>query len=245
MKRPSLRPLQKATPFLALAAALLFVYAPTAFGFSAGISSEDAAWDPTHGGCTASGCHGGGAFASQDAGITVTFVDEAGEPIAATYEHGATYTVTIDLDEQQNPEADNHGGFNFFIDAGELSEVDETARVAAGGSEATHTGAGFTTWTFAWTAPEEGAATWRLFVNDVDGSAAPDAGDMVYLKGGWLTDDGFAMPGAVEEHEVHYGVSLPQYWLGLIALAMMAVIIVFGFVYLKYVNPHNTNQKDR
>ena len=34
-------------------------------------------------------------------------------------------------------------------------------------------------------------------------------------------------------------------WIGLIGLAGMVFVMVAGFVYLKFVNPHNTDQKDR
>lgn len=226
----------------ALLAAIGLAIVPTSFGFSAGISSDDAAFDPTHGGCTS--CHGGEQFATQNAGITVTFTDADGAVLTGPYLHDAVYTVTIDLDEQNVPSASNKAGFNFFIDAGTLEAIDDSARIGDSG-DATHTSAGHTTWIFQWTAPAEGAATWRLFVNDVDGSAAPDEGDQVYLKVGSVLDDHYDMPGAVAEHEPHVGVSLPQYWLGLIALGMMAIIIGFSYIYLKYSSPHNADQKDR
>ena len=215
---------------------------PTGFSFSGGIVQGDAGFDPAGEGCIS--CHGDHKFASEDAPISVTFTDADGVILTGAYTHDATYTVSIVLDEQNAPEAANKAGFNFFIDAGTLEALDDTARIGDSG-DATHTSAGLTTWNFAWTAPAEGAATWRLFVNDVDGSAAPDAADQVYLKGGWLTDDHYAMPGAVEEHEPHVGVSLPQYWLGLIALGMMAIIIGFAYIYLKYSSPHNADHKDR
>ena len=79
MKRPSQRSLQKATPILVLAAALL-IYAPTAFGLSGG-ASKDTVADPHWAdyGCTA--CHGPGSSAPHDFAdtgidpVTVTIVD--------------------------------------------------------------------------------------------------------------------------------------------------------------------------
>ncbi len=223
----------------------MLVYAPSVFGFSTGIGTDNGL-DPTHGGCTA--CHGGEAFATQGAPIHVTFTDADGTILTGPYLHDAVYTVKVSVNELNAPdggEAGQHAGFNFYSDTGNLEALDDQVQIMAGGSEATHTNPDNTEWTFQWTAPADGVATFRLYLNDVDGSGAADAGDQVYLEIFSLTDDHYAMPGAVEEHEVHYGVSLPQYWLGLIALAMMVVIIIFGFVYLKYVSPHNTDQKDR
>ena len=79
----------------------------------------------------------------------------------------------------------------------------------------------------------------------MNGSAAPDEPDQVYwLQFGFGDHDGATL-GAAEEHEVHFGITLQQYWIGLIALIGMIFVMVAGFVYLKFVNPHNTDQKDR
>jgi hypothetical protein len=51
--------------------------------------------------------------------------------------------------------------------------------------------------------------------------------------------------GAAEEHEVHFGISLQQYWIGLIGLGGMVFVLVAAFVYLKFASPHNTDPKDR
>jgi len=224
-----------------VAMAMALTIAPSGLGFSSGIGTGDAGFDATHGGCTS--CHGGGAFASTPAGITITFTDADGVPVTALYTHGATYTVTIVLDEQNAPGAGNHAGLNLWADAGTFAAGEGTRLTDSG--EITHVDASRTTWTASWTAPEEGAVTFRLYVNDVDGSGAADAPDQVYLEIFSLTDDTANMPGAVEEHEPHVGVPLPQYWLGLIALATMIVVILFAYVYLKYSNPHNADQKDR
>ncbi len=84
-----------------------------------------------------------------------------------------------------------------------------------------------------------------LFVNDVDGSGLPDAGDEVHRVGWFLTDESHAQPGAVSEEEIEFGITLQQYWIGLIGLAGMIFVIVASFVYLKFVNPHNSGPKDR
>ncbi len=51
--------------------------------------------------------------------------------------------------------------------------------------------------------------------------------------------------GAAVEEEVEFGITLQQYWIGLIALVGMVFVMVAGFVYLKFVNPHNADAKDR
>ncbi len=225
-----------------LLAAVALTVTPLGMGFSGGISTEDAAFDPTHGGCTA--CHGGGAFTSSAGDVvTVDITDAGGADLAGPYHAGETYTITITLDEQAVG-GSNAAGFNLYVDVGTFTAGDNS-RITAAGNEATHVDGSTAVWSVQWTAPEEGAATFRLFVNDVDGDGAPSGGDEVHLRVFSILDDHYAMPGAVVEHEPHVGVPLPQYWLGLIALATMTAVILFAYLYLKYSNPHNADQKDR
>ncbi len=225
--------------FLALVAIAM---APSGFSFSGGIVVGDGGFDPTHEGCVS--CHGDHQFATTaEDPVTVVATDADGNILSGLYEHGATYTITITLDEQNGVGAANKAGFNLGTDGGVL-EAGENSRIGDAG-DATHTGPGFTEWSVLWTAPEEGAVTFRLYVNDVDGSGSPDAADEVYHRFFSFTDATENAPGAVEEHEPHVGVPLPQYWLGLIALGAMAVVIIFGYVYLKYASPHNATEKDR
>lgn len=229
-------------------AALLVVAVPATYAFSGGITKDNAgnpAFDQF--GCVA--CHGNSAaheFPAVDmTDVRVAVVDADGEPLNGPYEAGAVYTISIMLNEQNSPEADNHAGFNLRAAAGTLSAVDGQSQVSGDGTQATHTGPGRTAWNVTWEAPDSGAAGFSLFVNDVDGSGAPDAGDNVYwLQFGFGDHEG-AVLGAAEEHEVHFGISLQQYWIGLIGLAGMIFVMVAGFVYIKFVNPHNTDQKDR
>ena len=252
MTSPVVR-LRRAIPLLVAAVCAAVVAAPAAFGFSAGIMDGGTPAPPADFatiGCTA--CHGPGPAGHHDfaAGgterVQYSIVDAEGAPLAGnTYEADGAYTITITLNETNAPNAANHAGFNLRASAGKLAAVDGVSQVNGLGNQATHTGAGRATWQVEWTAPADGPAVFDLFVNDVDGSSAPDAGDRVYSVGWFLKGHDHATPGTVAEHEVHYGISLQQYWIGLIGLAGMLAVMVAGFVYLKFVNPHNTDQKDR
>jgi hypothetical protein len=232
------------------AAASALLVAPIGFGFSGGITKDNAGVAEFEaGGCTA--CHGPGAphadFApgASDV-ISWTMTDAEGNvPAGNTYEADVVYTINITLLEERNaPSAANHAGFNLRASAGELAGVEGISQVSGDGTQATHTGPGRTDWQVTWTAPGDGVAVFDLFVNDVDGSGANDAGDQVLRVGWFLTDESHTLPGAAAEH-VEFGITLQQYWIGLIGLAGMIFIMVAGFVYLKFVNPHNTDQKDR
>ncbi len=233
-----------ATLLLLLATALL---APQAFGFSGGITKDTAPDANAFAGEGCTACHGDHNFAVGGLeSVAWTITDADGNALAGNaYEHDAEYTISIALNEQNAPEAANRAGFNLRASAGTLVGVDGSSQATGDGAEATHVNAGAASWTVMWTAPAEGPVVFDLFVNDVDGSGAPDATDWVYRVGFWLTDDHHAVPGAVEEHEVHFGISLQQYWLGLIAIAAAGFVMVFGFFYLKYASPHNTDSKDR
>lgn len=233
-------------PALALVAALLA--AVPAFGFSGGITKENAGVpDFEAQGCVA--CHGTlHTFSALDMGNVRVSVakTEGGEPLNGPYEAHGVYTITINLTEQNVPaHPSNHAGFNLRAAAGKLTAVEGQSQVTADGTQATHVGPGRTSWQVGWEAPEAGAAGFSLFVNDVDGSAAPDPEDQVYwLQFGFGDHDG-AVLGAAAHEEVHFGISLQQYWIGLIGLAGMLFVVVASFVYIKFVNPHNTDQKDR
>ena len=242
-RKPSARWL---VPALALAAAL-FVAVP-AFGFSTGINKENAP-DPAafeKDGCTA--CHGKlHTFPSVNmTDVTVSVAKaEGGVPLNGPYEAHAVYTITITLKEGVNPSGTNHAGFNLRAAAGKLTAVEGQSKVTGDGSQATHVDASRTSWQVGWEAPESGAAGFSLFVNDVDDSKVPDEPDTVrWLQFGFGDHEGAVLGAAAEEH-VEFGISLQQYWIGLIGLAGMLFVMVAGFVYIKFVNPHNTDQKDR
>lgn len=245
---PGLRAVsQRWGPVLLVVAVL--AWAVPAIALSGGITSSDGAApaDFDEFGCTS--CHGPShEFATGGTEkINWTITDPDGNALAGnTYEADVVYTINITLSDELAADAENHAGFNLRVSAGSLSGIDGLSQHADDQLEATHVDAGSTTWQVEWEAPAEGVAVFDLFVNDVDGSGSPDEPDLVYRVGFFLTDDTHALPGAAgEEHEVHVGVELPQYWLGLIALASMVLVIVFSFVYLKFMSPHHTNQKDR
>ncbi|MEK6974959.1 MAG: choice-of-anchor V domain-containing protein [Candidatus Thermoplasmatota archaeon] len=242
LKAPS-----RAVPVALLLLAGALVAAPLGLGFSTGITKDNAppGDDFAKFGCTA--CHGEHlVFAAVDnSAVSVKAVAADGVALNGPYVAHAVYTLTITLAESNNPTAANHAGFNLRASSGKLSGVDGQSQASGDGAQATHLGAGRTSWNVTWEAPEAGAAGFSLFVNDVDGDQVNSAGDVVrWVQFGFADKDG-AVLGAVEEHAVHFGITLQQYWIGLIALVGMIFVMVAGFVYLKFVNPHNTDQKDR
>lgn len=233
---------------LGLAAAL--AVAPTGWGLSTGASKDTIQLpDFATRGCTA--CHGNQNFATGSSEIVHwSLADAEGTPLAGNaYEAGAEYTITITLDEATAPgggSTGHHAGFNLRASAGKLAGVAGVSQASTDATQATHVNADKASWTVTWTAPAAGVAVFDLFVNDVDGDGTNSPGDQVYRAGFWLTDGTGAVPGAAaHEEEVHYGISLQQYWIGLIGLAGMLFIMVGGYVFLKYGNRHNTDAKDR
>lgn len=232
-----------------VAVACVLAVAPNGFSFSTGASS-DTVQDPNFAqfGCAA--CHGpANAFRPLDnSAVRFAVQDADGGHLNGPYAPEGTYTISIHLDEQVAPDGGtvgNHAGFNLRASAGSLAGVDGQSQATTDGLQATHINGRLTAWNVTWTAPAEGAVVFHLFVNDVDGSGANDLPDNVHQLIFAFPDEAGAQVGGVEEHEVHFGISLQQYWIGLIGLFGMVLIMVAGFVYLKFVNPHNTDQKDR
>lgn len=248
LRRPSLRWL---APVAALVAAVLV--AVPALGFSHGIctgcpgGASAPPGDFEKFGCTA--CHGEHLkFAGVgNSGIAVSVRDQAtGAALNGPYAAHGKYTITINFTETNHPEAANHAGFNLRASGGKLTAVEGVSQVAADGKQATHVDPSRTSWSVGWEAGESGAVGFSLFVNDVDGSADPNPADEVHWVQFGLPDaEGHVVGAAAEAEPVEFGISLQQYWIGLIGLAGMLFVMVAGFVYLKFVNPHNTDQKDR
>lgn len=234
---------------LALVGAAVAV--PASLAFSGGIctgcegASSAPAGDFEKFGCTA--CHGEHLkFPSVNTSdVSVQVAGAEGAPLNGPYLAKGIYTITITLAETNNPAGTNHAGFNLRAAAGKLTAVEGQSQVSTDAKQATHTGPGRTSWQVGWEAPDTGAAGFSLFVNDVDGDASASEGDQVrWLQFGFADHDGAVLGAAAEEH-VEFGISLQQYWIGLIGLAGMIFVMVAGFVYLKFVNPNNTDQKDR
>ena len=230
----------------------LAVAVPVGLAFSGGIctgcagGSSAPPGDFEKFGCTA--CHGEHLKfpAVSNSGIAFQVLKEDGTPLNGPYDAHAKYTINITFQETNKPEAANHAGFNLRASGGKLTAVEGVSQVSGDGKQATHVAASRTNWQVGWTPPESGAVGFTLFINDVDGSAAPDAPDEVHTAQFGLMDaEGHVVGAAAEAEPVEFGISLQQYWIGLIGLAGMLFVMVAGFVYLKFVNPHNTDQKDR
>ena len=243
----SWRPL---TAVAALGLLALLVVAPSGWGLPTGMDKDVGIYPANFEkvGCTA--CHGPAAGKFAQGGsekISYTITDATGKALSGNaYTKGALYNITITLHNEQAPDQDNHAGFNLRATAGKLSTTSPEVQVSKDFSQATHTDAKNTQWTVQWTAPDSGGVVFDIFVNDVNGVSGADKGDLVYRSGFWLTDAAGAQVGAATAVvEPEYGISLQQYWIGLIGLAGMIFIMVAGYVFLKYGNRHNTDAKDR
>ncbi|MES2154626.1 MAG: choice-of-anchor V domain-containing protein [bacterium] len=228
-------------------AATLFV-APTGLGHSSGMFKDtgDYPGDFAAKGCTH--CHGDNKFAAGGADKLQVSITDAGQPLVGNaYEKGKTYTINVTLVDEQFSDKDNHAGFNLRATAGKLLVgSDPNVQVSTDQSQATHKAASATRWSVNWAAPDAGPVVFDIFVNDVNGDLGNDPGDKVYRADPSLAGPEGAVAGApAEVKEVQFGISLQQYWIGLIGLAGMIFVMVAGYVYLKYVTPHNTDQKDR
>jgi hypothetical protein len=227
------------------------VAAPAGFGHSFGMAKDVASDYPDDfpaKGCTK--CHGDGKWAPGGLGkVTYAITQASGAPLSGNaYAKGTSYLINITLNEEQEPGKTNHAGFHLAVSGGKLESagIGAPLKFSNSGTQATHADASSTKWTVKWTPPDAGAVSFDLFVNDVNGDNANDKGDNVYRLGFWLTDAAGAQLGAAAaEHAVQFGISLQQYWIGLLGLAGMIFIMVGGYVYLKFVNPHNTDQEDR
>lgn len=246
------RTARRAWPLLLLAA-VAFAATQPAFGHTGGMfkDSIDYPHDFDEYGCTS--CHTdhpgqGNAYVNGPSAVNWTFVDAKGKLMAGNkYAKGAVYTVTITLSDEQAANKDNHAGFNLRASAGKFEALasDGHVQVSKDGSQATHKDPKETQWSMKWTAPDSGGVSFELWVNDVNGNGLNDGADQVHAFGFWLTDEKGAQVGAASEGAVEYGISLQQYWIGLIGLMGMIVVMVGAFAYLKFANPHNTDAKDR
>lgn len=228
-------------------AALLFV-TPTGFGHPTGMFKDTGDYPAAFPqvGCTS--CHGGAKFTPGDfRNVQYSMAGPDGAPLTGNaYEKGKVYTINVTLLNEQNPDKANHAGFNLGASAGKLSATDPNVQVSKDQTQATHKNPGETHWSVEWTAPDSGAAAFDLFVNDVDGDQGASPGDHVYRASFCVVDPtGQGCGAAAPVKDVEFGISLQQYWIGLIGLAGMIFVMVAGYVYLKYVTPHNTDQKDR
>jgi hypothetical protein len=225
---------------------------PHGIGLPTGMDSEIVpaalAGDFDSKGCLA--CHGDSA-----AGITkqitadqirFSIKDADGKYITGRYTKDAVYTIDIQYTDTNAPTETNRAGFNLRASAGKLGAVEGISQVTSDGAQATHVAPTRDAWSVQWTAPSDDVVVvFNLYINDVNGDGTPDKGDEVHQAEFGLSNSAGAVPGAVVEETVEYGISLQQYWIGIAGLTGMVVIMVGGYFFLKYGNPHNTDAKDR
>jgi len=236
---------------LALAGVVLFttlVVATTSQSISNGIVRPTL----TEEGCI---CHSGDGHGKPNGNVSV-YLHIAGNP--AVYEPNKVYNLTFGAASTDVPAAEgtNKGGFNLKVSAGALQVPpgwEEFLQVSPSGAEGTHLKKGDVekgrNWSLLWKAPaaDEGPAVFTLWINTVDGSGSPDAGDhfntATFVVLGKLGTQLGAGGGIDPEH---IGVNWLAHWVGIASfLAVAGTLLIYYFV-LKYGESiHTTDHRDR
>ncbi|MDP7006989.1 MAG: hypothetical protein QGG57_02195 [Candidatus Poseidoniia archaeon] len=211
--------------FALLSAALLT--GGSAFGYSGGgdAGGDDWAADVMLHGCN---CHN-----PDQSGTGLWSL----ENFPARYEPGATYNLTLTIADSGVSDAADPaaaGGFlmrvtNGSFEGGTDFWVNDDSRMLSHNADSDDQ----RNWTVAWTAPEEGSgdAVLTVYFNVVNGENGNDPGD------GWtrLVAVSLGTPQALEDevgiHEL--GVSLKQYWIGLIGIGITMVFVLLAYIVLR------------
>ena len=160
--------------------------------------------------------------------------------IPSKYVPDTTYNISLVINDTNvisDPEAIRYGGF--------LAEVSEGAFqtgalywIGEGGKYISHNADSNAqrNWTFQWTAPSEGAgdALFTIYYNVVNGVGTN--GD----QWGYISSVSIGTPQVVsEEASIHeLGVSLMQYWIALLAIAVVFVMILLAYVVIRGGSSH-------
>ncbi|OIR12273.1 MAG: hypothetical protein BEU05_03140 [Marine Group III euryarchaeote CG-Bathy2] len=211
--------------FALLSAALLT--GGSAFGYSGGgdTGGEDWAADVMLNGCS---CHN---VDQSETGLWSL------EGFPARYEPGMTYNLSLAIADSGVTDAADPvaaGGFLLRVTNGSFAGGDgfwtgDGGRLLSHNADSNDQ----RNWTVAWTAPDEGSGdvVLTLYFNVVNGEKGNDAGD------GWtrLVAVSLGTPQALEDeagiHEL--GVSLKQYWIGLIGIAITLVFVLLAYIVLR------------
>ena len=160
--------------------------------------------------------------------------------IPSKYVPDATYNISLVINDTNvisDPEAVRYGGFLAEVSEGAF-ETNELFWIGDGGTYISHNAESNSqrNWTFQWTAPSDGAgdALFTIYFNVVNGVGTN--GD----QWGYISAVSIGTPQiASEETSIHeLGISLMQYWIALLAMAMVFVMILVAYVVIRGGSSH-------
>tara|TARA_B100001250_G_scaffold400768_1_gene411735 strand:+ start:5849 stop:6544 length:696 start_codon:yes stop_codon:yes gene_type:complete len=160
--------------------------------------------------------------------------------IPSKYVPDTTYNISLVINDTNvisDPEAIRYGGFLAEVSEGAF-ETNELFWIGDGGTYISHNAEsnGQRNWTFQWTAPSDGAgdALFTIYFNVVNGVGTN--GD----QWGYISAVSIGTPQmASEETSIHeLGISLMQYWIALLAMAMVFVMILVAYVVIRGGSSH-------
>jgi len=160
--------------------------------------------------------------------------------IPSKYIPDTTYNISLAINDTNvisDPEAVRYGGFLAEVSEGAF-ETNELFWIGDGGTYISHNEESNSqrNWTFQWTAPSDGAgdALFTIYFNVVNGVGTN--GD----QWGYISAVSIGTPQiASEETSIHeLGISLMQYWIALLAMAMVFVMILVAYVVIRGGSSH-------
>jgi len=161
--------------------------------------------------------------------------------IPNSYVAETTYEITLSVNDSNVDRSENdngrYGGFLAVVSEGEF-QSSSNYWTGDGGAYISHNMESNTvrSWVFQWTAPDEGTgdAIFTIYFNVVNGEAS--TGD----QWSYLTAISLGTPqeasGEVSIHEL--GVTLMQYWIGLLGIAVVLLSVLISYVVMRGGSSH-------
>ena len=162
------------------------------------------------------------------------------EGIPSKYIPDNTYNISLVINDTNvisDPDAIRYGGFLAEVSEGAF-ETGDLFWIGGEGKYISHNANSNAqrNWTFQWTAPSEGAgdALFTIYYNVVNGVGT--GGD----QWGYITAVSIGTPQVKsEEASIHeLGVSLMQYWIALLAIAVVFVMVLLAYVVIRGGSSH-------
>ena len=162
------------------------------------------------------------------------------EGIPSKYVPDATYNISLVINDTSvisEPEAIRYGGFLAEVSEGAF-QTNALYWIGGEGKYISHNADSNAqrNWTFQWTAPSEGRgdSLFTIYYNVVNGAGT--GGD----QWGYITAVSIGTPQIKsEEASIHeLGVSLMQYWIALLAIAVVFVMILLAYVVIRGGSSH-------